>query len=88
MQLGSGSPKLVTLRFVKMDVDCPHTQECTGSSMKQYVGHASTDSALLWLILPCFGLSYLLLLLYFNLACPSCVSLSFSTEQAEQPSWL
>jgi hypothetical protein len=43
---------------------------------------------LLRMILPCFGLSYFLLLLYCNLACPSCVSLIFSTEQAEQPSWL
>jgi hypothetical protein len=47
MQLGSGSPKLLTLWVVKMVVDCPHTQECTGNSMKQYVALASTNSAVL-----------------------------------------
>jgi hypothetical protein len=47
MQLGSGSPKLLTLWVVKMVVDCPHTQECTGNSTKQYAGLASTDSVVL-----------------------------------------
>ena len=43
---------------------------------------------LLWLILPCFGFSYFLLLLNCNLTCSGCMPLIFSTEQAEQPSWL
>jgi hypothetical protein len=43
---------------------------------------------LLRLILPCFGLSYFLLLLYHDLAWPSCMPLIFSTEQTKQPSWL
>jgi hypothetical protein len=47
MQLGSDSPKLLTLWVVKMVVDCPHTQECTGNSTKQYVGLASADSTML-----------------------------------------
>ena len=47
MQLGSGLPKLLTLWVVKMVVDCPHTQECTGNSMKQYAGLALVDSAVL-----------------------------------------
>jgi hypothetical protein len=47
MELGSGSPKLLTLWVVKMAVDCPHTQECTGNSTKQYVGLASADFAVL-----------------------------------------
>jgi hypothetical protein len=47
MQLGSGSPKLLTLWVVKMAIDCPHTQECTRNSTKQYVGLASADSAML-----------------------------------------
>jgi hypothetical protein len=47
MQLGSGSLKLLTLCVVKMVVDCPHTQECTGSSTKQYVELASTNSVVL-----------------------------------------
>ena len=48
MQLGSGLPKLLKLWVVKMVVDCPHTQECTGNSTKQYVGLASIDSTVLW----------------------------------------
>jgi hypothetical protein len=47
MQLGIGSPKQLTLWVVKMAVDCPHTQECTGNSTKHYVGLASADSAVL-----------------------------------------
>jgi hypothetical protein len=47
MQLGSGSPKLLTLWVVKMVVDCPHTQECMRNSTKQYVGLALTDSTML-----------------------------------------
>jgi hypothetical protein len=47
MQLGSGSPKLLTLWVMKMIADCPHTQECTGNSVKQYVGLASVDSTVL-----------------------------------------
>jgi hypothetical protein len=47
MQLGSGSPKLLTLWVVKMVVDCPHTQECTENSTKQYVGLALVDSVVL-----------------------------------------
>jgi hypothetical protein len=48
MQLGSDSPKLLTLWVVKMAVDCPHTQECMGSSTKQYAGLALADSVMLW----------------------------------------
>jgi hypothetical protein len=48
MQLGSDSPKLLTLWVVKMAVDCPHTQECMGSSTKQYAGLASTNCVVLW----------------------------------------
>jgi hypothetical protein len=47
MQLGSGSSKLLTMWVVKMVVDCSHTQECMGSSTKQYVGLASADSVVL-----------------------------------------
>jgi hypothetical protein len=47
MQLGSGLPKLLILWVVKMVVDCPHTQECTGNSTKQYAGLALADSAML-----------------------------------------
>jgi hypothetical protein len=31
-----------------MVVDCPHTQECTGNNMKQYVGLALANSVMLW----------------------------------------
>jgi hypothetical protein len=44
MRLGSGSSKLLTLSVA---VDFPHTQECMGSSTKQYVKLASTDSTVL-----------------------------------------
>jgi hypothetical protein len=44
MRLGSGSPKVLTLWVA---IDCPHTQQCTGSSTKQYVRLASADSAVL-----------------------------------------
>jgi hypothetical protein len=47
LQLGSGSPKLLTLWVVIMVVDCPHTQECTGNSTKHYVGLALADSIML-----------------------------------------
>jgi hypothetical protein len=47
MQLGSGLPKLLILWVVKMVVDCPHTQECTGNSTKQYAGLALANSAML-----------------------------------------
>jgi hypothetical protein len=30
-----------------MVVDCPHTLECIGNNMKQYVGLASADSDVL-----------------------------------------
>jgi hypothetical protein len=30
-----------------MAVDCPHTPECVGNNMKQYVGLASADSVVL-----------------------------------------
>jgi hypothetical protein len=43
MQLESGLLKLLILWVV----DCPHTQERTGNSTKQYVGPASADSAVL-----------------------------------------
>jgi hypothetical protein len=43
MQLESGLLKQLML----WAVGCPHTQECTGNSMKQYAGPASTNSALL-----------------------------------------
>jgi hypothetical protein len=47
MQLESGSPKLLKLWVVKMAIDCPHTQEYTGNSTKQYVGLVSADSAVI-----------------------------------------
>jgi hypothetical protein len=37
MQLESGLSKLLILWVV----NCPHTQECMGNSMKQYAGLAS-----------------------------------------------
>jgi hypothetical protein len=43
MQLGSGLPKLL----IPLVVDCPHTQECTGNSTKQYAGPASAGSVVL-----------------------------------------
>jgi hypothetical protein len=33
--------------FMKMVVDCPHTQECMGNNTKQYVGLALADSAVI-----------------------------------------
>jgi hypothetical protein len=80
-QLESGLLKLLKLWDLKMVADCPHTLECMGitrSSMQDLFG----------LILPCFGLNYLLLLLCYNLAGPSCVPLILSTEQTEQSSRL
>jgi hypothetical protein len=47
MQLGSGLPKLLILWVV----DCPHTPECIGNSMKRYAGPASSDSIVLRLSL-------------------------------------
>jgi hypothetical protein len=47
LQLGSGSPKLLTLWVVIMVVDCPHTQECMRNSTKHYVGLALADSIML-----------------------------------------
>jgi hypothetical protein len=66
---GGGLPKLLILWVV----DCPNTQECRGIAR-------SGMQDLLRLILLCFGFSYFLLLLYHDLACPSCMSLVFSTE--------
>jgi hypothetical protein len=47
IQLENGSLKLLKPWFMKMVVDCPHTQECTGNNTKQYVGLASSDSAVI-----------------------------------------
>jgi hypothetical protein len=65
MQLESGLLKQLML----WAVGCPHTQECMGNSTNRYAGPAL-------LILPCFGLSYLFLLLDCDLAHPCGMFLS------------
>jgi hypothetical protein len=76
MQLMSGLPKQLML----WTAGCPHTREYMENSTKQYARLASADSAVLRLILPCFGFSYFFLLLDRDLAHPCCMSLIFSIE--------